>query len=315
MLTNPPDNNAFLPLFMREAAVFVIASIIIWGRTRKRSASDTTNLAQRFTTFLAIVPLANICAYFGGPTFTAMIIALEIVCIKEYMDLMSVSGALRRVSYFFAVLLSLLAGQPSTTLSLGAQTQVPYFYLVPVLVLIVVPVIPVFLQRYQNMLKAVSASLFAILYVAFLLSHLILLRAIADINGALLFILLLSSVILNDTLAFSFARLVGKYSRHQMVPLISPAKTWEGFVGGMIGSLVFFLMAREFLPQVSDLKMLGLYLAVVIFAPLGDLAISVVKRETQVKDTSTLLPGHGGFLDRFDSLILSAPVFYYIALV
>lgn len=316
MLAATPEHSAFFSLFLREAAVFAVASMIIWGRSKKRSEGDTTNLAQRFTTFLLIVLLANVCAYFGGIAFAAMIFALQFICIKEYMDLLSVKGAMRFASYVFAFLFALLAGLPSITVSFGGVSGLPVFYLVPLLILLVVPLMPVFLQRFQGMFKELSACLFASLYLAFFLSHLVCIRALpAPDNGAVLFMLLLCSVILNDTFAFATGRVIGKYCKHQMTPVISPAKTWEGFVGGMLGSLLFFLLAREFLPQVSDIKMLCLYLAVIIFAPLGDLVISVLKRETQVKDSSGMLPGHGGYLDRFDSLVLTAPVFYYIALI
>lgn len=111
-----------------------------------------------------------------------------------------------------------------------------------------------------------------------------------------------------------FAYFGGKYAgSHLMAPQISPKKTWEGFIFGIIGAVTGLLITIYLVPipyPVFLLYTLPVTLILSIFGPLGDLAISKMKRAAGVKDTANILPGHGGFLDRFDALILAAPAFY-----
>lgn len=110
----------------------------------------------------------------------------------------------------------------------------------------------------------------------------------------------------NDTSAYFAGRFLGK---HKLYPTVSPNKTWEGFVGGMCGSIVgLFIMRAFFFPAlpVSGCLLVGALGGVM--GPLGDLCESVLKRAYQVKDSGTLLPGHGGMLDRIDALIFNAPL-------
>lgn len=117
-----------------------------------------------------------------------------------------------------------------------------------------------------------------------------------------LFILIWSS----DSFAFFAGKLFGK---HKMAPSISPKKTWEGFAGGVLLTLVFsFFIERQF-PELRGNWIITGFL-VAVFAPLGDLVESQLKRQFGVKDSGNIIPGHGGILDRLDSFIICAPVVY-----
>jgi phosphatidate cytidylyltransferase len=115
----------------------------------------------------------------------------------------------------------------------------------------------------------------------------------------------------NDTLAYFAGRFLG---RHKLYPEVSPNKTWEGFFGGMVGSVVGMFIARAgFYPvfTVTDCLVLGILGG--IFGPIGDLCESMLKRAYGVKDSGKVIPGHGGILDRIDALLFNAPlVFLYI---
>jgi len=117
----------------------------------------------------------------------------------------------------------------------------------------------------------------------------------------------------NDT----FAYLVGtKFGKHRMCEHISPKKSWEGFIGGLIGALAIAFVFSYIETQLNAVQWLGFAAIVVIFGTLGDLLESVMKRTIGVKDSGTIMPGHGGFLDRFDSLLLATPVvFIYLLFV
>ena len=113
----------------------------------------------------------------------------------------------------------------------------------------------------------------------------------------------------NDTGAYFIGRAIG---RHKLAPAISAAKTWEGAIGGLMSAIVAAVVIAIILPltfQYWEIMLLGLLVS--IFAQLGDLVESLLKRNMGVKESGKLLPGHGGVLDRFDSLIFVGPVVYY----
>jgi phosphatidate cytidylyltransferase len=135
------------------------------------------------------------------------------------------------------------------------------------------------------------------------------LRALPDGAGQNLLLLLFGSVVAADTGAYYTGRALG---RHKMAPSISPNKTWEGAVGGLLSGIVGALVIRYGLwPEIALHRAVvaGLLLAAV--GILGDLAVSMLKRTSGVKDSSRLIPGHGGVLDRTDSLLFAAPILYY----
>lgn len=118
----------------------------------------------------------------------------------------------------------------------------------------------------------------------------------------MLFILIWSS----DSFAYFSGRLFGK---HKMAPKISPKKTWEGFAGGVILTLVFAYFIEQRFPELRG-NWIAVGFLVAVFAPLGDLVESQLKRNFGVKDSGNIIPGHGGVLDRLDSFIICAPVVY-----
>jgi phosphatidate cytidylyltransferase len=156
-----------------------------------------------------------------------------------------------------------------------------------------------------GVLADVSAALFPVLYLGLPIGALV---AIHATGGREAVLLLLSTIVVSDTAQYYSGRMFG---RRKLSPLISPKKTVEGAVGGfLVAPPVMVLLARWWLPQTpaSLLLLLGLVLVGVGIA--GDLFESLLKRSAGVKDSSTLIPGHGGVLDRIDSLLFAAPAFY-----
>jgi phosphatidate cytidylyltransferase len=128
--------------------------------------------------------------------------------------------------------------------------------------------------------------------------------------GFLLTISLLLMVWGNDVFAYFGGKAFGK---HALAPTVSPNKTWEGFFAGILGAFVGLVLVIYIVPYdfpVSLVTIAPSVLLVSIFGPIGDLTASRIKRAAQAKDAANILPGHGGFFDRFDALILAAPAFY-----
>jgi CDP-diglyceride synthetase len=122
------------------------------------------------------------------------------------------------------------------------------------------------------------------------------------------FVFLLVSI--SDSFAQLWGRLLG---RHKLCSRLSPGKTIEGFVGGILTTMAGALVMSPLLGEVTSAQALTLGLTIAIAAPIGDLSFSLIKRTLAIKDFSGLIPGHGGVFDRFDSLVVAAPVAYWCA--
>jgi phosphatidate cytidylyltransferase len=148
----------------------------------------------------------------------------------------------------------------------------------------------------------------AVLYLGVLGAHFVLLRDLAD--GQRWLIVMLATVFSTDTGAYAIGRTFG---RHKMAPKVSPKKTWEGAVGGYVFGAAAAVIATTALDLDPPIAAVALFaLGGPIVAEIGDLVESALKRRIGVKDVSHLLPGHGGFLDRLDSLLFAAPWLYWI---
>ena len=161
----------------------------------------------------------------------------------------------------------------------------------------------------RRLLPKWLAYAFGVLYVALLFGHFILLRQLPEGIALIFFVLIVTW--LSDTGGYVFGIAFG---RHPLAPVLSPKKTIEGFLGGILFSIAGALLCHAWFISFISLShslILGGLLA--ICGTLGDLTESAIKRSVQVKDSGTLIPGHGGVLDRIDSLLLSAPAFYYYA--
>jgi phosphatidate cytidylyltransferase len=153
---------------------------------------------------------------------------------------------------------------------------------------------------------SIAVTLFGAVYTGLTLNYLYTLRVE---RGPFHLYFFFSVIFLGDSGAFLFGKTLG---RHKMTPLASPNKTWEGAVGGLLFALIGAFAARTvFLPSVSAGSAALAGVLVHAVAQISDPLESLFKRAAGVKDSSNLLPGHGGFLDRVDSFLLAAPFFYY----
>jgi phosphatidate cytidylyltransferase len=161
----------------------------------------------------------------------------------------------------------------------------------------------------EAMLEAATATMFPFLFVGLSLAHTVGLRAIDDRAGRDLPLLLLLCLAASDSAALYVGRSLG---RHRLAQSLSPKKSWEGAIAGL-GASVFaaFVGLWTFYTRLTPLHCVALGLLLGFAGILGDLAESMVKRAAGAKDSSAILPGHGGILDRADSLLFTAPVLYY----
>lgn len=156
-----------------------------------------------------------------------------------------------------------------------------------------------------DILRDASASLFPVLYIGVPLGTL---AAIRSIGGRDATLLLMATIVVSDSAQYYTGRAFG---RHQLAPAISPKKTVEGAIGGLLfGTAAMTFGGLVVFKGVNIWLLVGTSIAVVVLGMIGDLFESLLKRSAGVKDSSTLIPGHGGVLDRIDSWLFAAPVFY-----
>lgn len=169
-----------------------------------------------------------------------------------------------------------------------------------------------FQKDFSKLLTGIGVTVFGVLYVVFLGGFLVAVRVGFDP--------ILSSKLLLFFFSVNFgadagAYFVGKsFGKHKLAPVISPGKTWEGLVGGIAFSAAFAAVSTFwFFPELAFQFSIPLAVVMAIFGVTGDLAESAIKRGADVKDAANFLPGHGGLLDRLDSLLFCAPILYYFA--
>jgi phosphatidate cytidylyltransferase len=177
----------------------------------------------------------------------------------------------------------------------------------PVYVVAAIMMVPIFRDRAKGQLQLIALAMVGFIYIGWMFGHLSYLTNARNAYGYLLF--LLFAVPLNDVAAFTFGRLFGGT---KFRPNISPNKTWAGAIGAFAASMVLPWLVRFSFPDVEWPELDHSGLIVGIGGQLGDLTISVIKRDIGIKDMGALIEGHGGILDRVDSLIYVAPLFFHM---
>jgi phosphatidate cytidylyltransferase len=157
---------------------------------------------------------------------------------------------------------------------------------------------------------AISLTVLGVVWVGGGLSTFMLLREIPD-NGRLVVFTVLIAVFADDTAAYVVGRTIG---RHKMAPTISPGKSWEGFVGGTLAAMAVAFFAMYDQGFLTDIEAVALGAAIAVSSTLGDLFESAIKRDLGVKDSGRILAGHGGVLDRIDSILWAGPAAFYVVL-
>jgi phosphatidate cytidylyltransferase len=183
-----------------------------------------------------------------------------------------------------------------------------FFVAVPVFAIALILLIPILRNRARGELQRMSLAIIGFVYVGWMFGHLGFLANATNAYGFLCYIIFATEV--SDVTAFTVGRLVG---RHPLRSEISPKKTWEGALGALIVSMILPWMLRFSFPFFGTWQLILTGLIVGIGGQLGDLSISVIKRDIGTKDMGAIIPGHGGILDRIDSLIYVAPLFTHMA--
>jgi len=260
-----------------------------------------SNFWQRGITILIGGPVIVAGIYFGGIPFLLLVLILALFSINEFYNLMKLGDFFpaywigNLVTAFFII----------TAYFATKRNWEPGHSAIFTLAVIVALTMALFLHRPKNVTADIAITLFGFIYIGWFFSYFIFLRGLTAHGGYLFF--LLATIWAEDIAAYMVGKFFGK---HKMFPSISPKKSWEGAIGGFIICLVAAGIFSRF-SGMSLMHALILGVIIGIIAPASDFVESMIKRDADAKDSSDIIPGHGGVLDRMDSFILTAPVVYY----
>lgn len=260
-------------------------------------------MKQRVISGAVLVVILAITLYFGGIVTCGLMALVSLVGNMELLRVYGVNKKTPGIVCYLATVLYYIA------IYLDRMDIIVPMMVVYLLVMLAVYVLT--FPTYSD--KQIMAAFMDFFYVSVMLSFVHLIRNME--HGLVLVLLIFVSSWINDTCAYFVGRALGK---HKMAPVLSPKKSIEGLIGGIVGAGVFgAVFGILFDKYVDTMNYAPLLFAVVgavgaLPAVIGDLAASAIKRNNDIKDYGKLIPGHGGILDRFDSIIFTAPIIYYL---
>ncbi len=287
--------------------LLVVASAIVGWIARGERAARHGELVARVKSWwimVAVFATAILLSQTGAIVFFAL---LSFLALKEYLSLVPTRRADRRV--LFWVYLTV----PLQFWWVHDRWYNMFLVFIPVWAVLFVASRMVLRGETRDFLRAVGILHWGMLTMVFALSHLAYLLVLPEKQGdmasgagLLLFVVLLTQ--LNDVLQFVWGKLLGK---RPVLPTVSPKKTVEGLVGGVLTTTALAYVIAPVLTPLSPPHALAAGLMIGLGGFIGDVTISALKRDLGVKDAGTLIPGHGGVLDRIDSLLFTGPVFFH----
>lgn len=254
-------------------------------------------LITRVLVGLLGIPLAIIVVYTGGLPLLVSLIVLSLLGLHEFYRMARAYKPNLLAGYAGAIFI--LIGAHTGELA-GALRGVIYLFALTFILHAIRGLKP-------EMMGEMAVTFFGAFYIGMGFAHVILLRSLA--YGISLAIIVLLATWTSDTVAYA----VGNFYGHRPIsPVVSPKKTIEGTLAGFIGTILIVLVASKPLAWMGSGQFFVLGLTLAVAAPIGDLFESYLKRASQVKDAGSIIPGHGGILDRFDSLLFSGAAAYYV---
>jgi phosphatidate cytidylyltransferase len=296
----------FWPTIRAVSTLFVGGAALVLGLGRFNLPRILHGeLGARYLGWLILTPLYMLALFLGGVPGLLLLALAIAIALREYAQAARLPGGD----------LALLGGMALATLGVALLAPM-LFGPLPIIYLLGLTLLPILGQAPREMQGRVVALLWGYLYPIWPLAHAILLFNLALAGapnaGQGLLIVLLAGCALADVGAYCLGK---RFGRHLIAPRISPNKAWEGLLGDLLGATLAVALFNFCLPPLNLPARLGLIVLIGLGSAWGDLLSSLAKRCAGIKDWGHLIPGHGGLLDRLNSLIVVLPLTYYYLLV
>jgi phosphatidate cytidylyltransferase len=299
------------PVHASIAAIFgilALASAIVFFLRRQDSENKHKELAARVKSWwfmIAIFSLTMLTSPLVSVFFFAL---LSFLALKEYISIIPLRRADRRVLFWAYLTI------PVQYFFVADNWYGMFIVFIPVWVFFLLPFRLIMAGEMKGFLSSVTAINWGLMITVFSISHAAMLMKfpvtpenVTGGAGLILFLAILNQG--NDVAQYVWGKIFGK---HKILPAVSPKKTWEGFLGGLATTTVAAVILAPFLTPFSFIFSILAGLGIGITGFIGDVTFSALKRDMEIKDMGSLIPGHGGILDRIDSLSLTAPLFFHL---
>ena len=303
------QSEIFRKYFFIVAGLLILAGLVLsflkWGLKKQIDSIWTT-----YKSWLIMAPVMMGCMFAGRIPAIIFFCLLAGLGFKEFAR---ATGLYRDWWMTGAVYLGIVAVAITSLIRQPQGEEVGQgwyglFIVLPVYAVALILLIPIIRNEVQGQLQKISLAIVGFVYLGWMFGHLAFMTNATNAYGYLLYLLFATE--LNDVAAFTCGKLFGK---HPLRSNISPKKTWEGALGAFAISMAMPWILRFSFPYFGTTQLILTGLIVGIGGQLGDLAISVIKRDIGIKDMGAGIPGHGGILDRIDSLVYTAPLFFHMA--
>lgn len=261
-----------------------------------------SNAIVRVLVSAAAIPIIISASYFGGYFFLSFVLIVSLVSFYEFVQLASKKNAYAQLTLGLISVFSFVA---------NAYLKIIDQFFLLLLSILLLTFAELFRNKFSPLLN-LGAAILGITYIGLFSSSIVSLReffnnSAADyLKGGYLIISILASIWICDSAAYYIGTAIGK---HKLFPRVSPNKSWEGSIAGFVFALAAIIIAKLLVLQfLSWFSVIGIGFIIGVFGQIGDLIESLFKRDAGVKDSSNIIPGHGGIFDRFDSLIYCAPL-------
>jgi phosphatidate cytidylyltransferase len=293
-------DSGILSFILIVFSVLSFASILffVWGKINPKA--KLTELKMRAKSWWIMAAVFLIATVFSPKISYIAFALLSFVALRELFSILKLRQEDRS-----AMLLCYLAIPVQYFLTYQGYVIASLVF-IPVFMFVVLPFRLVLVGQTEGIIQSMAVIPCTLMIALFGLSHLGLLLSLPGGRGLLFFLVFITEM--NDVFQFVWGKLLGK---HKILPKVSPNKTWEGFIGGVLTTTALGL-SLKFLTPCTNMQVILISFITANAGFIGDVIISSVKRDLQLKDTSTAIPGHGGVLDRIDSLVVAAPVFFHL---
>ena len=298
-------HNVKIALVVLYVFIFLLLGIVkVLQLTLKK---DLDNMWIRLKSFLAIVIFFTLAFSFNKICAFIFLILISYLCLKEFLSLIPTRKTDRNV------LLWAYWSIPLSYYIIYINWATLFYLFIPLYMFILISIRMVLSNNTKGFLKNLAVIQYGLMTTVYALGYLGMIAVIpmkynpqGGALGLLFYILVLT--VANDFMQMFCGKAFGK---HKIIPAISPNKTWEGFIGGVICTTILSIIMGNYLTPLTSGQLTFLGAVLAIFGFFGDVTMSAIKRDLGIKDTSTLIPGHGGILDRLDSLLFTAPLFFH----